>query len=187
MSPRSPWRARVRRAFARISITVQCGLSSISSGAAPSRPTAWLTFCQSPSGMRPVHRLRASTRASAARSRLVSSRLPISSEKKRTGRFASSATERAAPRANAVFPALGLAATITRFEGCSPSSIESRSVYPVGTPVTSVTPYMLSSWSRVACSASEIVMSDALWRRSATSNTSDSARSRVSGTSSGAS
>ena len=72
--PRSPSRARVRRALARISMTVQCGLSSMKSGAAASRPTAWLIIDHSLSGMLPVCSLRRSTRASAARSRFVSSR-----------------------------------------------------------------------------------------------------------------
>ncbi|GIU90280.1 MAG: hypothetical protein KatS3mg010_1379 [Acidimicrobiia bacterium] len=64
----------MRRAFARISITVQCGLSSMKNAASASRPTAWLSFGHSCSLSRPVDSLRESMSASAARSRFVSSR-----------------------------------------------------------------------------------------------------------------
>jgi hypothetical protein len=48
-------------------------------------------------------------------------------------------------------------------------------------------PYIDSSWSSVVWSESEMPASDSLTRRSATSNTIDSARSSVSATSSGVS
>ena len=127
----------MRRALARISMTVQCGLSSMKSFASASRPTAWPRRDQSPSLRRAVHKRVASTRASIASRRFVSSSVPISIEKKMTGRPVDVATLRAIPSARLVLPIPGRAAMITRFSRWSPWSFASRSVKPVGTPTSS--------------------------------------------------
>ncbi len=55
-----------------------------------------------------------------------------------TGSFASRATFSAMLSEKAVLPMDGRPATMIRSPGCSPEVLASRSVKPVGTPVTSV-------------------------------------------------
>ena len=84
ISARPPWRALMRRALARISITVTRGLSSRNSGTSR-RPIARPILAQSDSVSRPVRIFVESTRASLDRMRWVSSLWPISSENTSTG------------------------------------------------------------------------------------------------------
>ena len=79
-----------------------------------------------------------STPRSAARMRCVSSRCPISKLKNSTGCMACCATWAAMLSANAVFPMLGRAPTMFSVDGWSPESSSSRSVKPVGTPVSAL-------------------------------------------------
>ena len=125
-----------RRALARTSMTVRLGLSSIQMGASASRPTAWLILDQSASLSRPLRTLLESTRASEHSSRWVSSSWLISSEKNSTGRDTSMAACAAMPSAREVFPAEGRAPMITSDDGWRPDVISSRSLNPVGRPVT---------------------------------------------------
>ena len=167
---------------------VQCGLSSMNSFASPSRPTACATRVQSSSRNLPVQRRLASTLPSIASRRLVSSSVPISIEKKTTGRPVCVATlprhtERKAGLADA---------------GPRREDDEVRRLEPVEDAVDLVVARgHADEIAVVAVPALEVVESvlervvDADHRvgdgRSATSNTSDSARSSVSVTSSGTS
>ncbi len=96
-------------------------------GASPSRPMAWLIFGQSDSKSLPLRIRVASTRASAHKRRWVISWWLISSENISTGSRATMAAWATMPRAKLVLPMLGLAPTITRFEGWSPARRSSRS------------------------------------------------------------
>jgi hypothetical protein len=126
----------MRRAFARMSMTVTRGLSSMKIGASPSLPIAVEIFRQSVSCNWPVRIREAFTPASEQSIRCVSSRWLISREKRSTGTFALVAAWAMMPSAKLVFPIDGLAPTTTRFDFWRPARWASRSSNPVGTPVT---------------------------------------------------
>ena len=176
----------MRRALARISMTVQCGLSSMKNGASARRPTAWCSFGHSCSLSLPVESLRASMPASAASRRLVSSRWPISIEKNSTGLRATSAQCSAAPSASEVLPWPGRAASTLSVDGCRPSSRSSRSWKPVGHAGDrrSRGRRALRAARASASSTGYSGTSESETRFSATSKIIDSARSSVSSTSS---
>ena len=100
-----------------------------------SRVTALPSFPQSDSRIWPTRSCWASTLASEANNRCVSSRWPISSEKSRAGRPRSMPTWASIPRAKLVLPMAGRAPTMVRLDACSPARIRSRSRYPVARPV----------------------------------------------------
>ncbi len=99
---RPPWRALIRRALARISITVTRGLSSRNSGTVSRRLIALPILVQSLSASRPVRSFCDSTSASLESTRWVSSAWPISSENTSTGLCVVLATCVAMPRPRAV-------------------------------------------------------------------------------------
>ena len=92
-------------------------------------------FDQSCSLSWPLRNRLASMRPSEPKMRCVSSRWPISNEKKSTGLCDRSAALAAAPNANEVLPMAGRAPTTINAFGCSPAVSTSRSVYPDGVPV----------------------------------------------------
>ena len=113
-------------------------LSSMNSGASLSLPTEAVSFCQSSSLSAPVRILCWSSRPSDPSMRITSCVPLISMLNIAAGIFSTSATCSATFSANAVLPMLGRPATTTRSPGCKPEVMRSRSVKPVGMPVTSL-------------------------------------------------
>ena len=139
ISPRLALESRARRRhFAFSTIAEVSELSSIKIGASARRAAATASFGKSRSPRYPARAFELSTRASEQRSRSTSCSLDISSEKKATPRrgSASVAAYAAMLSASAVLPIEGRAAITTRSAGCRPAVMRSRSVKPVGTPVT---------------------------------------------------
>ena len=111
--------------------------SSIQISASASTPAFCTSFWWSELEPKPRRKLERSTRASDESSRSASARLVISREKNATLRPWSTAALRAMFSASAVFPMLGRDATTTSSPAWSPPVFSSRSLKPVGTPVSS--------------------------------------------------
>jgi len=135
--PSLPYCFMRRRARERTSMALSAGVSSMTMGASLRRPSAMDSLSQSSAASRPVRSLCWSRRPTEPIIRSASCVAPISMENTATGRPVSSATFSPMLMASAVLPMLGLPATTIRSPGCSPDVILSRSVKPVGTPVTS--------------------------------------------------
>ena len=129
------WRWRSRRAFARISIIVRLGESSMNSGASASSDERSASRRQSWSLMCPERMFCSATPASAENSRIMISSLPISREKMAVGFWCLTAAERAKSRASVDLPLPGRPATVTIWPGCRPLVISSSCWKPVGMPV----------------------------------------------------
>jgi hypothetical protein len=135
----------MRRHFALISRIVREPLSSIQISAAVSRVPAWERRVKSRVGTYLERNTEKSTPASEDRSRSTSARVVISSEKIATFFACSIAALRAMLSARAVFPMLGRAARITSSPFWSPPVISSKSLKPVGMPVSAPPRLMMAS------------------------------------------
>ena len=123
-----------RRAFARISIIVRFGESSMNSGASDTSPILRASLAQSSSLILPLRMWCSGTFASADKSRMVISVRLISSEKMHDVNPCLIDADRARSKPSVLFPIAGRAATMIIWPGCRPLVSSSRSVKPVGTP-----------------------------------------------------
>ncbi|MNR14826.1 hypothetical protein D3C85_1313220 [compost metagenome] len=149
---------------------------------------AWVRRGQSSSSRRPVRSRCWSSRPTEPSIRMASCTPAISIENTATGRPCSTATCSPMFSENAVLPIDGRPATMIRSPACMPLVILSRSMKPVGTPVTSVavSRWYNSSIRSTTCVSSGWISWKPFWPRepsSAIAKTLDSASSSSSRTS----
>ena len=142
----------------------------MNSGASLISPIFRASLVQSSSDSEPERSTCSGTRASADKIRITISTLLISSENTALVRLCRTAACRTKSSPTVDLPRPGRPATTINCPGCSPLSNWSRSLKPVGTPLS------IPSWapiasisSRVGCSTSASTWKSSLTRRSVTS------------------